>query len=50
MTTPNPQHSDPNATTNRFSGIYPNNAYPLVAGNIDAEQEKRKQARQEIEI
>lgn len=47
MTTPNPQHSDPNATTDRFSGIYPNNTYPLDAGNLDAEQEQRKQARDE---
>lgn len=46
MTTPDPQN-DPNATENRFSGIYPNNTYPLVDGAPDEEQQKRLQARQE---
>lgn len=32
------------------SGVYPDNAYPLVNGSIDAEQEKRLQARQESEV
>lgn len=29
------------------SGVYPNNTYPLVDGQLDFEQEKRLQARQE---
>lgn len=51
MTTPVPApilaKNDPKRTTGRFTGIYPNNTYPLVAGKIDAEQERRKQARTE---
>lgn len=29
------------------SGVYPNNTYPLVEGELDFEQQKRLQARQE---
>ncbi len=29
------------------SGVFPNNTYPLVNGELDFEQEKRLQARQE---
>lgn len=49
MTTPAPlaPKNDPRRTEGRYSGIYPNNTYPLVAGKIDSEQEKRKQARLE---
>ena len=39
--------SNPTATTNRFSGVYPNNSYPLVGGKLDEVQEMRKQARDE---
>ena len=48
MTTPalDPKN-DPNATVNRFSGIYPNNTYPKVDGQIDEVQEMKLQARQE---
>lgn len=46
MTTPDP-HYDPTATENRFTGLYPDNDYPLVDGELDFEQEKRLQARQE---
>jgi len=39
--------AEPTATENRFSGLYPNNTYPLVDGALDEVQEKRKQARDE---
>lgn len=48
MTEPDPQnHLNPTATESRFSGLYPDNAYPLVEGQPDLEQQKRLQARQE---
>lgn len=49
MTTPDNNSSNPDATENRFSGVYPDNSYPLVDGQLDFEQEKRLQARQESE-
>lgn len=48
MTTPDPNnHRNPAAETNRFTGLYPDNTYPLVDGQLDIEQQKRLQARQE---
>ena len=48
MSTPNSNNSNnPSATENRFSGLYPDNSYPEVDGQLDFEQEKRLQARQE---
>lgn len=46
MTQPN-NSDNPAAETNRFSGVYPDNTYPLVDGELDFEQQKRLQARQE---
>ena len=39
--------ANPAATTNRFSGLHPNNSYPLVSGKLDEVQEQKKQARDE---
>lgn len=52
MTTPDPvdPKHDPHATENRFSGIHPDNSYPLDNGALDEEQERRLQARQETEF
>lgn len=48
MTTPAENNSNvPTATENQFTGLYPDNTYPLVDGELDAEQEQRKQARDE---
>lgn len=47
MTEPNPAYSDPTLETGRFSGLYPDNTYPEVDGELDEEQQKRLQARQE---
>lgn len=48
MTTPDPNnHRNPLAEVGRFTGLYPDNTYPLVDGKLDVEQEKRKEARQE---
>lgn len=48
MTTPElDAKEDPNRTEGRFSGLYPDNTYPLVDGELDEEQERRLQARQE---
>lgn len=47
MTTPLDPKYDPDATVNRFSGIFPNNDYPLVNGVRDEVQERQAQARQE---
>lgn len=50
MTQPDPNnHNNPAATENRFSGLYPNDSYPLVNGAPDFEQEKKAQARLESE-
>lgn len=49
MTTPDTNHNNPDATENRFTGLYPDNDYPLVDGQLDFEQEKRQQARDESE-
>lgn len=46
MTAPN-NSDNPTATEDRFSGLYPDNTYPLVDGELDIEQQKRLQARQE---
>ena len=46
MTDPD-NRDNPEATENRFTGLYPDNSYPLVAGQLDFEQEKRRQARLE---
>lgn len=48
MTQPN-NSDNPAATENRFSGLYPDNSYPEVDGQLDFEQEKRLQAREESE-
>lgn len=50
MTTPDPEldpKADPNRTEGRFSGIHPDNSYPLVDGELDLVQEMKAQARQE---
>lgn len=50
MTEPDPDpqnHHNPDATENRFTGLHPDNTYPLVDGELDFEQQKRLQARQE---
>lgn len=49
MTTPDDpnNHHNPAAETHRFSGLHPDNSYPLVDGELDFEQQKRLQARQE---
>jgi len=50
MTNPDPNnHLNPAAEENRFSGVYPDNSYPEVDGQLDFEQEKRLQAREESE-
>lgn len=49
MSTPAPldPKNDPSLTEGRFTGLHPDNSYPLVDGNLDEEQEKRRQARLE---
>jgi hypothetical protein len=48
MTTPADNNSNvPDAETERFTGLYPDNSYPLVDGELDEVQEQRKQARDE---
>lgn len=48
MTQPDPNnHFNPLAVDGEFTGLYPDNKYPLVDGKLDVEQEKRLEARQE---
>lgn len=56
MSTSTPGFDDYDLTGNGFSrgsvtsGVHVDNAYPLVEGNLDEEQERRLQARQESDF